>query len=577
MLKALPFPRQRKFALALVGIAVLAVAAILFLQPKPFNAYVPADCIGYLEIPNMEDVVHFIRDPGFMAETSDGFQTPAIRPWLDTLLNRFEVTPRQLKAIQAGLILASASAEAGQTIKLNAVLVVRIHSFWVKNLKFAPRTIAERLALPNSFIATETLGGKDVAVLSRSQPEQKILIAVYRDAVLLSNQREALAEVLAAMEGTSPSITDTTAWRVSSPRFPDRPVLLGFFAGPSSLNLLRDFLVRNYSPFEDPARTSRFLDALGLDRIQAIHYSAQAHASEVRDLWHFHVADPTPATPSLISVFVHQSGKGMELIPLSSMPTNTASVRYVSTIQSQEMWSIFANALGILTDQEAPQNRDLMIALFEGALGFHIQRDLLANLSGVVAFLQIERTSLTSYPGKGVASQGIGKGWLLAFKSQNPLQLQKAFSKILAEDRPPKSQQVGSITVFFSDLESKSHRPFDRVLTGVPAYATRGDILYFAPDKDVLVAAVESLPQEPDALGPSLPPGLDPNSPYLSLTLPPATNDLQGAKSHFTPSLRKRTISASEIKEDEGGFRYLQVSSCGILCTLLDEGTRAAH
>ncbi|MBZ5535895.1 MAG: DUF3352 domain-containing protein [Acidobacteriia bacterium] len=577
MLKALHSPRQRKLALAMVGILVLALAALFLMQPKPFNAYVPADCIGYLEIPNLEDVIQFIRDPGFKGESPDGFQTPTIRPWLETLLNRFEVTPRQLNATQVGLILTSASAETGQTIKLNAVLVVRVHSFWVKNLKLAPRTIGEKLALPNSFISTETLGGKDVAVLSRSQPEQRIFIAVYRDAVLLGNQREALGEVLSAMEGLSPSITDTTTWKTASPKSPDRSVLLGFFAGPSLLNLLRDFLVRNYPPFEDPARTSRFLDALGLNGIQAIHYSAQAHSSEVRDLWHFQVADRASATPSLISIFVHQTGKGMELIPLSSIPSNTASVRYISAIQSKDMWSIFANALGILTDQEAPQNRDLMIAMFEGALGFHIQRDLLANLSGAVALLEIEGTSQTSFPGKGVASRESGKGWLLAFKSQNPSQLQKAFSKIIAEDRQPKSQQVGSITVFFSDLESKSRRPFGPALPGVPAYALRGDILFFAPDKDVLVAAAESLQQKSDALNPSLPPALDPHAPYFSLTLAAATGDRQGAESQPRSPLRSRMISASEIKEEGGGFRYLQVSSCGFLCVLLDEGTRAVH
>lgn len=566
MTKMLRLPRQRKLIFALVGTLVLVVAAILFLQPKPFNAYVPADCIGYFEIPNLEDVVHFIRAPGFMAETTDGVQTPSTRPWLEALLNRFEVTPRQLNSTQVGLIFTSASAEAGQTIKLNAVLMVRIHSFWVKNLKLTPRTIAERLSLPDFFITTETLGGKDVAVLSRSQPGQKILVSVYRDAVLLSNEREALAEVLSAMEGLSPSVTDTTAWKASSPRFPDRPILRGFFAGPSVLNLLRDFLVRNYPPFEDPARTSKFLDALGLNRIQAIHYSAQADSLGVRDLWHFQVADPTPATPSLISIFVHQSGKGMELIPLSSLPSNTVLVRYASTVQAQEMWSTFAKALGILTDQEAPQNRDLMIAMFEGALGLHIQRDLLANLSGTVAFLETEGTSVER-----------GRGWLLAFKARDPLKLQNAFSRVIAEDRQPKSQQVGSATVFYSDLESKSRPPLGPVLTGAPAYATRGDILYFGPDKDALVAAVESLQQKSEAPGASLPHSLDPHAPYLSLTLPLAAKNSQGAGSHSAPSLRHRTNSASEIKEEEGGFRFLQVSSCGILCALLDQGTRAVH
>ena len=577
MLRALHSPGHRKFALALVGILVLSSAAVLFLQPKPFDAYVPADCIGYLEIPNLKDVVQFIRNPGFMAETTDEFQTPTIRPWLETLLKRFEVTPRQLNATQVGLILTSASAEAGQTIKLNAVLVARIHSVWVKNLQLAPRTIAEKLALPNSFIATETLGGKDVAVLSRSQPEQKILISVYRDAVLLSNQREALAEVLAVMEGLSPSITKTTAWRASPPKFLDRPLLLGFFAGPGPINLLRNFLVRNYPPFEDPTKTSRFLDALGLNQIQAIHYSAQVRASEVHDIWHFQVADPAPAAPSLISTFVHQSGKGMELIPLSSIPSNTASVRYFSTLRSQEMWSTLANALGILTDQEAPQNRDLMIAMFEGALGFRIQRDLLANLSGAVALAEIEGTPQTASPGKGANSKEKVKGWLLILKTQDPPQLQKAFSKIIAENRPPKTQQVGSITVYFSDLKSNPQRSFGPIHADVPAYATRGDLLYFAPNKDVLVAAVASLQQRLIVQGPSLPPALDPHAPYLSLTLAPATKAPQGAESQPAHLLPIRTISASEMREDEGGFRYLQVSSCGILCALLDEGSRAVH
>jgi hypothetical protein len=577
MLKVFHSSGEKKLLILVAGILVLAVAVVLYLRPTPFNAYVPADCIGYLEVPSLEDVVHLIRDPRFLADARNEAQTIAARQWINAFLTRLEISPQRLSRTQIGVILTSASAEAGQTIKVNGVLVVRIRAYGVKNLNLAPRTVAEKLALPDSFISTETLRGQDVVVLSRSQPDQKIYVTVHRDAVLFSNQRDALSGVLATMEGRSPSIVESSSWKMASPSYPDRPVLQGFFIGSSVLNLVRDFLVRNYTPFEDPARTTRFLAALGLDQVQAIHYHAQVRGSEVRDSWHFHWAASTASSPSLLSIFVHQSGTGMESIPLNSMPSNTASARYISVAQSQEMWGLLANAIGIITNQEAPQNRDLIIAMFEGALGFRIQRDLLVNLSGGVALLELERSPQDSDPRSRGAEKESSKGWLLALKTSNPAQLEKALSKIIAEDRSPKTQQVGSTTVFFSDLGSKVPAPLSHVLDGIPAYATQRNVVYFAPNKDDLVSAIQSLQQRSDMLPPDLPPLLDPHAPYLSLALSPAEGGVRGTGPAPPQPPRRRLISASEIKEDQGGFRYLQVSSCGFLCDLLVETTRAVY
>ena len=574
MLKAVVSSQYGKIAILVIGLAVLVVSVILLLQPKPFSTYVPADSIGFLEFPDAGEMIRYFHNPHFLEGTSLESQASLALRRMDTLLKPFDVSEQQMSGIQVGLILTSASAEPLQTIRINGVLLVRVHSFWVKTLRLSPRSIAEKLSSPSASVETETLLGKDVSVLRRSSPDQRIFIAVHRDAVLLSNQREALASVLSTMDGNAPSITISSAWKATPPGSNEHSMARGFFVGSSLVNILRDYLIRNYSPFENSVRTSRFLATLGLEQIQAIHYKAQIQASGIEETWRVRVASPAPSSPSLVSVFVHQRGSGLESFPAGAFPSGMDSARVVSIVQSQEMWNILANALGVLTAQEAPQNRDLMIAMLEGAIGIRVQRDLLSHLSGAIAYIELEpRPNEPSVGKKIVPPQAARRGWLVAIATKDPNQVERAFSKIIVEGHPPKSQRTGSVTVFYADVGSKSRRPFSEVLSDVPAYAVLGDLLYFSTDKDVLISAMESLQRSSKSFRPAIPPQIDAHAPYLSFTLTPGLESARGSRSQSPSSDQMNLSSISEIKEADGGFEFLRISPGGFVCDLFLQAT----
>lgn len=555
--------RIKSLLAALIGLIVLLALGYFQFKPQPLEKYVPADCLGYFEVEDLSRLAGLMHEKIFIEQAVGRASSTAVQRWLDAALKPLGLSSQRLKNIQLGLILTSASAGSGQTLTLHGVVIIRYHSILVRRLKFAPRTVAEAMADSQSFVAVDSLHGHEVAVLTRSPSDHKMFVAVARDAVLVSNQREALAAVLATMEGTGPPISATAVWKSTPAQSPENSNIRGYFAGAAILNLLRDFLVTNYSPFDDAARTTRFLAALGLDQVQTITYHAHAQSGSVDEIWQYYVPPGANYSKTFLSVFTAQRGRATADFEASSIPPNTVSARFLSLSNSQEMWNSITSGVGILTNQEAPQNRDLLIAMFEGALGFRVGRDLLANLSDSMAIFEIAAASEKSFKKQPAREPESNEGMIFVLKAKDPAKLEAVFSKIISEDRPPASVTVGSAKIFFAGLHQKSANPLIGFVGDMPAFAVIKDLLYFSPQKELLIAAFQALQQTHPASLPRLPPSFDLQAPYLSYSIERASDTSPSAATPAQP------FSFSELKADAEGFQYHRTSSCGFICELI--------
>lgn len=551
---------RTRILLTLVALAVALSSLWFFWPPQPFTEFVPADSLGYFEIPKLSDALRLLRDPDFLPRAWGHAPAAKVRSWMEWNLARFSLSEKRLNSASLGLIISSATVERDQTVKVFGVLVARYHSVWVRHFNIQPQTIAEKLSDDRSFVSMESLHGLEIAVLTRGSTEQKIYIALKNNAVLLSNQRESLAQVLAVMDGREPSILKSPAWLDAPPNFKSGSVGRGFLSGSAVVHLARDFLVQNFSAFDDAARTARFLSSLGLDSLRSITYSASIHPAGLDEQWDYSFPASTTRPQAPLFQFVHQPGIGLEVFSARSIPANAISARFFSLAKRHEIWNAFANSLGVLTNQEAPENRDLMIRFLEGGLGFRIERDLLTNLGDTFALYEVNagvRAVDSKTPSKAAT---IPEGWILALSVKNRAALEKVFSKIVAEDRTPRVAMVGSSTVFFSDLQHKSSHPLSGVVESTAAYAVKEDTLYFSTSRDLLMASLQALNQSKTLALPSWPASFEPQAPYLFMTLsPPDTTEDK------TPVANPRPVSFAQLRPTAAGFSYQRISPCGFL------------
>lgn len=561
--------QSRKVTITVALIILVIASTIVLIQPKPFQKYVPADSIGYLEFPDLSKVIRFLHERPNVKGVINDPQALRWREWVDSLLIRLKIAEKHLSSIQVGVIFSSATIEQDQTVKLHGVLVVRVLSWWFKGVRQSPQAIAEKMADTHSFISTETLRGKEVAVLTRARPEEQIFITVHRDSVLLSNHRESLSNVLATLDGAYPCLEKSSAWKAAPPQFDKHSLIHGFFVGPSLLNLVRDFLVKNYSAFDDPARTSKFLSSLGFDSVQSIRYSAQEVASGVDELFFHQMAQSTVFLRTPLSIFLNQKCDAMKSIPNNSLLPNALSAKLICATNSEEIWKSFANSLAILTNQEDPKNRDLMIAIIEGALGFRIQRDLLSNLEGSILFLKVESNLSSSPPSGTTLWSDDNSGWIVVFKAKNTAQIENVFSHLISENRRPSSYMVGSAKVLFSSLATRSTNPFKGILEGTPGFVMDDGALYFSSNKEVLISTFRARQQQSPQPTPALPPQFDTRAPFLSFPLSHAPNQPIPGTSKSSGSAYSESYSASEVTPVSGGFQYRRVSPCGLICDLV--------
>lgn len=537
-----------------------------FLHPHPFTDYVPADSLGYFELPEIEKGLRLIHDSAFVSRAVGEARATAVQHWVDSTLDRFEIPVRRLSSMEFGVIVSTVTVERDQTLRLSGVLLVRAKSFLVHNLAIKPQSIAEKLSESNAFVSVESLHGQEIAVLTRLSPGGKIFIAVKRDAVLLSNDREALSSVLSVMEGKEPAITASTSWRESAPRFFQDSLVRGFVAGPATLNLVRDFLVKNFSPFEDAARTSRFLSALGFDQLRSITYNAQTLPGGLQETWEYRLNSAAGFSQPFLSQFIHQPGLGLDAFPVQAFPSNTVDARVISIAKSGELWNTLADGLGILTQQDAPRNRDLLIGMFEGGLGFRIQQDLLAHLGDSIAILELSPASGKNSTPNRESVEPQKEGWIFAFKIKDRPQLEATFSKIVAEERKPQKVVVGSTPVYSSDLGHKGSSPLSGNAHGLSAYAVKGDVLYFSTDRDTLMAAIQALEQPRGPFLPQLPRGFDSHAPYFSFTLPLANTRVNQDSRLSEDPLNS---SVSRLFPTPDGFTFERSSAGGFLCEII--------
>jgi hypothetical protein len=553
MLKTPHISGKRTILLISCFSLLLFAAVFCLLRPKPFMAYVPAGSIGYLEIPDAVRFQQLLHDRAFLDRALGPESSNQIRGWMDSLFDRLDLKHSHLGTLQAGAVITSATVEEDRTIKVHGVLVLRLNSFWARSLPYTLRSVAEKLSDSSTFITTEFLRGQEVAVLNHSRPERQMWVMVKKDAVLVSNQREALHLVVTTLDGAEPGITASSSWTETSPKFSRSSIAVGFFVGPSVLNLLQNFLARNYSPFEDAARTSQFLASLGLDRVQSITYHADRDAAGMAEKWEFKLQNTRGDKPSFLSLFLEQKSAALGLISSRSIPSQATGARFVSLKNSESMWKAFLDSLGVLTNQQAPQNRELVVAMFEGALGFRVQRDFLANIDEAVAFVNLEDISDHPSPGKEHDS------WMFIAPSKNPDALAKVFSKIVSEDRRPRTMEVGNVKVFFADFNSNTPSPLKGLLEGVPAFAIKDHALFFSPRRSTLLSAIQDLQENKPLTFPTLPASIDAQAPYLSMNFRPRTTEGGSIEA----------VSFSAVTKTADGFQYFQISSCGLPCDLV--------
>ncbi len=564
--------KARILALTLMGALVLVGLIYAWLRPPAFCTYVPADAVGYVEIPSARAVMDLVHNSQFLERAVGSERAPKIRRWLDQSVKQFNLTAPLRNSLQVGVILDSVSVEPDQTLHLHGVLVARFRSFWIRRLHQSPQSLANKFSDANSFTSSESLRGVDVVVLTRRSPQEKVFIAVHRDAVLLSNQREALQDVLATMDGANPSINKSSSWQNLPPHFPSDSLASGFFSGTAAFNLVRDFLVQNFSPFDDVARTSRFLASLGLDQIQSVGYSARVESSHIVERWDYRVGSSPSFQRSFLNVFLSQKSNGSSTIPLAAIPRNATTVRYLSLADSSSLWKTFADGLGILTNQENPQNRDLMISMFEGSLGFRIDRDLLSNLSDPIALLDVESHVIVGATSAGGGIPLTRNGWMLIAKSKNPTAMQKVLSKVVAGEHPPVEHTVGSAKIYFSDLAQGKPPSLNGLWSSIPAFAAQGDIFYFCPDKDVLIDSLRTLQTPGPTPTVSFPAMIDTHAPFVSFTPefeqgPPQGGQVQSKALGGTVPV----LSYSQLRKVPQGMEYDRISSCGFICDVIGQ------
>jgi hypothetical protein len=553
MLKTPHFSGKRAILLTSCLSLLLAAAVFYLLRPKPFTAYVPADSIGYLEIPDAIRFHQLLHDRAFLDRALGPESSNQIRGWMDSFLDRLGLKLSHLSTLQTGAVITSATVEGDRTIKIHGVLVLRLNSFWARSLPYTSRSVAEKLSNSSTFITTESLRGQEVAVLNHSRPERQLWVMVKDNAVLVSNQREALHMVVTTLDGAEPCITASPSWTETLPKFSRSSIAVGFFVGPSVLNLLQNFLVRNYSPFEDAARTSRFLASLGLDRVQSITYDADKDDGRIAEKWEYKLQNARGEKPSFLSLFLEQKSGALGLISSRSIPIQATGARFISLKNSESMWKAFLDSLGVLTNQQAPQDRELVVAMFEGALGFRVQRDFLANISDAVAFVNLE--DISDRPSAGKEHDG----WVFIAPSKNPDALAKVFSKMISEDRPPRTMDVGNVKVFFSAFNGNPPGPLKGLWEGAPAFTIKDQALFFSPRRSILLSAIQDLQKNKPITFPTLPASIDAQAPYLSMNFRPGTKE----------GGTLEAVSLSAVTKTPEGFQYFQISSCGLLCDLV--------
>ncbi len=537
----------------------------LWLRPVPLQNYIPADSLGYVQVPHLAKVTSLLQDESILDRALGNQQASAARQWFDRFLKNIASPDNQkLNSLEVGLLLTDAAVEPEQTVTIHGVLMVRPKSLWIRHLNVSARHIADKLAKTDSSISSETIRGEEVVVVAGSQFRQQIFIATHREAVLLSNNRESMAAVLATMDGQAPPITTSSAWKNSPPQFKDNALVKGYFVGSAMLNLLRDFLVKNYASFEDPARTSRFLSSLGLDQVPSIEYSALHGRDGVEEHWEYRVAPSPEFSQSFLGLFLNQRSNGPEIIPIAMLPANTVAVHYISISDSSDLWKALTRSLGILTNQEAPQNRDLMIAVFEGALGFRIQRDLLQNLSGEIAVAQIENRPEKPLPLSAYLG-GSQSGSIIVLKANDPPAIKTVLSKIVSEGHPPHQQNIGSVPIFYSDLAKGKSGSVEEFLGAVPAFGVRGNLFYFCTNRNLLAENL-ALAGPIAAKQLQFPSGIKTDSPLLSIKFSAATQ----APSINAPlqKLGGTILGVSQLTPNPGGFEYLRYSPCGLPCEI---------
>jgi hypothetical protein len=571
------FKKRNLIWAAMAAAAVLAGIVTLVSWPEPLDHYIPADSLGFLEIQDGSRVIDLIHDRQFLEQAFNSEKAGRIRGRIDATIQRMGITQRQASALQAALIFTSVSVEPDQAIKIHGVLLVRVRSFWIRNLNLSPRSIAEMSSDAHSFVSMERLRGKEIATITYSKPGQIIFVAVHRDCVLFSNQQEALASILATLDGVEPSITTTAVWKEAPPRFQKASMVRGFFKGPALFDLLRDYLVKNYSAFDDAARTSRFLASMGLDQIRSLTYNAQMQSPGVSESWHFRASAGSAYTQSFVSLFVNQEGSAMDSFSQAWLPPNAMSAQFITTTKMQEMWNAFANSLAILTSQETSQNRSLVIAVFEGALGFRIQRDLLANLSSPIVFFQVSASDSRLNAGQAILESENQEGWVFAARTQNRPTLESVFSKIIAEERTPNRIAVDDFIVFYSNPGHGAAKTVRGLLEGIPAFAAKDDVIYFSPEKDILVSSLRALRNSLQRPQYNLPAQFHPKAPFLSLSPPFQKKRSDQEEQQASKEALLCPFTISEITPDADGFQFHRISSCGFVCDFMRRVVEASQ
>ncbi|MDD5541751.1 MAG: hypothetical protein PHX83_01095 [Acidobacteriia bacterium] len=548
-------------------VLVIALGTYFALRPKPLASLVPANSLGYLEIPNIQRLSDWIQTRALLNQYLSSADAARMNAWFEKAAGSAGLHSGIGNHVELLVMIPSASVEADQTIKINWVLLAR--STWVFSKKFnwPARRLAELFSDAHSTLSEERLHGETIAVLHNELLSRTLFFAVHGGMPFISNQRDAMAAALDTSDGNGISISKTPLWKENTPRCGSQSFGCGFWSGQALANLLREFLVHNYGPFDDAGRTSAFLDAVGLGQIRAVEFSSSTQSGGIEETWQFTEPPNATASGTALQIFLNQAGDGFTLLKTVPVPKDALAVKLITIKNAEAIWRALTNGIGILTHQEAEQNRDLVIAFFEGALGFRIDRDLLAKTSGAFIAFQINVTDKANPKPKNDRVQKSRLGWVLAIPSKDVGGLSKVFSKVVAEDRKPSTRSVGSATIFFSPTAAKAARPLLEAMDQSAAYAIWKDVLYFSTDQGALATALESLEANGSMPSPTLPQEFNLKAPYLAFSSPVADTPQTGLHNsrRETPSL-----SFSQIEMTNNGFQYRRLSPCGLLCDVLD-------